>query len=165
MRRKKKRVYRLKIIFFASGMLFRSQWISHWDCFVSRLRKSWAVVFSKNCFNSRIVLWIEDFNLSFSLQITPWFIWHREIEPVDWSICLQHSWFLIQCQTSLLSSSGSAKEAQREFLVLVQDAIHFEECLEISTAIDQEKVRLDIYGYLAHAFMSSSKQSEHGLIH
>ena len=52
----------------------------------------------------------------------------------------------VNVRSSILSSSGSAKEAQREFLVLVEDVIREPEksVKRFQLAIDEAEVRLDL---------------------
>ena len=54
----------------------------------------------------------------------------------------------VNVRSSILGSSGSAKEAQREFLVLVENAIRkldiWKSVQNFQRAIDEAKVRLDL---------------------
>ena len=74
----------------------------------------------------------------------------------------------VNVRSSILGSSGSAKEAQREFLVLVENAIRKPDILKsvqrFKLAIDEAKVRLDLTMHLARA-LKSSKHSEYSWVY
>ena len=79
-------------------------------------------------------------------------VW-RKLGWRDWIIRLRHSFsFTLSSQVnvrpSILGSSGSEKEAQREFLVLVENAIRkldiWKSVQKFQRTIDEAQVRLDL---------------------